>query len=105
MYTQGPLDIKGPSNGKQKSIDGGGDFAILKDGFIVGEAFRLCGELPSKVPVIADAESNARLWASAPDLLADCKALLEAFEGYEMLAALAIDVQEKARRDIAKAEG
>ena len=74
-YTQGPLEIVGPSNGKQKSIDDGGDYAIIKEGFIIGEAIHLCGQLPSGVPVIADAEANARLWAAAPALLAVVEAV------------------------------
>ena len=41
---------------------------------------------------------------AAPELLEACKALLSAFEGYEMLAALDSTVQEQARAAIAKAE-
>ncbi len=42
---------------------------------------------------------------AAPELLEACKALLDAFEGYEMLAALDLTIQEQARSVIARAEG
>lgn len=52
-----------------------------------------------------------RLFRAAPEkleackaLLEACKALLNAFEGYEMLAALDATVQEQARAAIAKVE-
>ncbi len=50
-------------------------------------------------------KEDAALFEAAPKLLAACKALLEAFEGYEMLAALDATVQEQARVAIARAEG
>ena len=57
-----------------------------------------------KVPA-EETEGNATLIAAAPELLEACKALLSAFEGYEMLAALDSTVQEQARAAIAKASG
>ena len=89
-HTLGPLTIEGPSSGLHRVIDDGGDYAILKDGFIIGEAICLIGELPSRVPITADAEANARLWASAPDLLAENARLRETIEKlrYELAEAL-----------------
>lgn len=40
---------------------------------------------------------------AAPDLLEACEALLDAFEGYEMMAALDYKVQDLARAAITKA--
>ncbi|KKN00913.1 hypothetical protein LCGC14_1132960 [marine sediment metagenome] len=52
-----------------------------------------------------ETEPDAALIAAAPELLEACKALLETFEGYEMLAALDLSVQEQAMAATAKAEG
>ena len=135
-HTEGPLEIRGPASD--------GDYAIIAqiDGVtcVIGEAFRQVNE----GECIA-ARDNARLWASAPDLLrqrdelaaerdraiqlaesrrvgwegaiaiqealekqrdelaaalrattAATQALLDAWEGYEMLAALDIAVQDQA---------
>lgn len=52
-----------------------------------------------------DSDSDGKLMAAAPELYAACKALLDAFEGYEMLAALASETQAMVRAAIAKADG
>ena len=49
--------------------------------------------------------ANARLIAAAPDLLAACEAMLDAWCGYEMLAALDINTQNLVEDAIAKARG
>mgnify|MGYP001563716785 CR=1 FL=1 len=62
QHTPGPLTIHGPSDGKMRGLDDGGDYAILDaDGHIIGEAIRRVG--PNEY---AAAEANARLWAAAP---------------------------------------
>jgi hypothetical protein len=71
-YTKGPLWISGPSQGKERNDDGG-DYAIVEPGgIIIGEAFHRVGE-----DAYRDAEANARLWASAPNLLAALETLLQ----------------------------
>ena len=50
-------------------------------------------------------EEIERLRADNARLLEMCKELLAAFEGYEMLAALDSDTQDRARTAIQKAEG
>ncbi len=49
-------------------------------------------------------ELEAALTAS-PRLLAACKAMLDAWDGYEMLAALDSNVRQEAEAAIAEAEG
>ena len=49
--------------------------------------------------------ANARLIAASPQLLEACQALLDAFEGYEMMAALDYKVQDIAHAAIAAATG
>ena len=56
----------------------------------------------------AEAEANARLIASAPDLLAACKTALECYEEFHrchMLSDSAVADMETIRAAIAKAEG
>jgi hypothetical protein len=107
-HTPGPYTVKGPSKGR---VDNGvrhaaGDYAIMDaDDKIIGEAYNLVdygkdGTRP--------AEANARLFASAPELLAACENMVR-------LAATGDDVEDFAvqmnmamqqiRAAIAKAKG
>ena len=74
-YTKGPLRIHGPSPGIGP-YDDGGDYAIIdEDNLVIGEAIHRVNENAYR-----DAEANARLWASAPDLLAERDALRDALK-------------------------
>jgi len=69
--TPGPLTITGPSPGKMKVIDDGGDYGILdSNGRMIGEAYRVIG-----IREVADARANATLWSASPVLLAACEAV------------------------------
>ncbi|HUW14393.1 MAG TPA: hypothetical protein VM537_32015 [Anaerolineae bacterium] len=63
-YTKGPFEITGPSNGRIRTIDDGGDYAIVQAGCIVGEAYYHVG-----VGRNEDAAANALLWANAGELV------------------------------------
>lgn len=62
-------------------------------------------EFPGLLAALEAAAQGMGVETGKAEMVKACKALLEAFEGYEMLAALPIDVAEKARAAIAKAEG
>lgn len=63
-YSKGPLRITGPSQGAGP-CDDSGDYAIVEPGgIIIGEANHRISEYGYR-----DAEANARLWATAPELL------------------------------------
>lgn len=65
QHTPGPLTISGPSPGRDRDIDDGGDYAILDSyGHIIGQAHRLVAP-----GTFMPAEANATLWAAAPQLL------------------------------------
>jgi hypothetical protein len=101
MHTPGPLEISGPSNGLNKIIDDGGNYAMLEGGHIIGEAHHyIGGGLP-----YADAEANARLWASAPDLLAACKAALHGLTLADTEQDEIDAIKSQIQQAIAKAEG
>jgi hypothetical protein len=69
------LSIRGPSSGKIKEIDDGGDYAIVHNGeYIIGEAYHHVAE-----GVTMNSRSNALLWSAAPELL-------EALEPFTVLA-------------------
>jgi hypothetical protein len=55
--------------------------------------------------IAAQKQLNKRLRVQRDALLAACEALLEAWEGYEMLAALDYRIQDQAAAAIAKARG
>lgn len=61
-------------------------------------------ELPALLRELEKAARGMGVETEKAELVKACKALLAAFEGYEMLAALPIDVAEMARAAIAKAE-
>ena len=59
-HSTGPLTIHGPSPGTGP-YDDGGDYAIVENGKIIGEAIHRVDAAE-----YVDAEANARLWAAAP---------------------------------------
>jgi len=102
-HTPGPWHIR-------KAITGG-DYAITaKDGphdIIVGEAWFLVGERPHNEIVAAPVEANARLMASAPELLAALKEM-EAWTAHAFDADdpdMDLPELSQARAAIANAEG
>lgn len=75
-HSPGPLTTKGPSSGKVRGVDDGGDYAIVNSADeIIGEAIYRTGRTTT-----APAESNARLWAAAPELLACTKQIIDWLE-------------------------
>lgn len=63
-HNPGPWEIKGPS--KRANPTRCNDYAIIKDGFIIAEAFYQVGTNEFR-----NSEANAQLMASAPEML-DC---------------------------------
>ncbi len=70
-HTLGPLTITDPSPGLDRTIDDGGDFAIIDaDNHVIGQAHNLVARGVSR-----PAKANATLWAAAPELLEALKAI------------------------------
>lgn len=70
--TKGPAVIRGPSSGRMRGMDDGGDFAVVVNGDIIGEAFRRLG-----TNNYADAEANAILFKLAVNHFEAMKEALE----------------------------
>ena len=102
-YTPGPWTIKGPSDGKLKGIDDGGDYAIVANNQIIAEAIYRT-DLTIYQPVLA----NAHLIAAAPDLLLTLKSVLEYIthqEGSCPSGMRLMDATKAMRQAITQAEG
>jgi len=106
-HTPGPWDFTGPSPGKMKGYDDGGDYAIIARG-IIAEAFHRIDD-----DTYADAEANARLIAAAPDLLEALENALAYFinahehdcTGWDCAECYPQIMAGKVEQAIAKAEG
>ena len=70
--TPGPWEIKGPSSGKLKGMDDGGDYAIIAANQIIAEIICRTDET-----VYQPAHANARLIAASPNLLEACREAAE----------------------------
>jgi len=89
-HTKGPFTVVGPSTGKQRGFDDGGDYAVLDQmGLVVAEAFRKVDRAEER-----PAFFNASLLARFDEVPHDCadatcpgavnKRKLEAFEGLRL---------------------
>jgi len=97
-YTKGPLRISGPSQGREPDDDGGNYAIIESGGIIIGEAFHCIGK-----DAYRDARANARLWASAPDLLDELRLIVEGWDAIESNKIRRLSDWEKERREYARA--
>lgn len=105
IHTLGPLSILTPKRTGGELGDAGDRGIQTSKGILVGEAWTECPG-PGGTKHIVDAESTARLWSAAPDLLDALKGLTRIVEGFSYsntLGKTQMERLEAARAAIAKA--